>query len=307
VWEKTWGGAGFEQAHAIAPTADGNLIVFGETTSVGAGDRDFYLQKMTPNGEELWTHTYGTAFMEKPFGMLSLGNGDILIYGLTTSPTGRREARYAVRIDCDGGIVWEHTVVNADEELIIDAIEVPDGALVLSVVINGMDDGMLVKLDAQGNEMWSVRYELEGFQYAASIAQTDDGLLLAGFHMSTSGTRQADVWLARTTTEGELLWEKTFGDPLSDDYAVRLLRLADGSYLIGGLGAGMPLFKVTDQGEVLWEQRITASGVHVAYSLTELPDSGFLIAGMKSLINGRSYDIVLLRTDALGQTSSQDP
>ncbi|TFH09226.1 MAG: hypothetical protein E4H08_06215 [Candidatus Atribacteria bacterium] len=307
VWERTWGGTGFEQAHAIAPTTDGNLIIFGETTSIGAGDRDFTLQKITPDGEELWTHTYGTAFMEKPFGMTGLGNGDVLIYGLTTSPAGRREAQYAVRVDGDGSVLWEHTAETAEEELIIDAIETQDGAIVLSVVINGMDDGMLVKLDAAGDEIWSVRYELENHQYAASIAQTDDGFLLAGFELPASGIRQADVWLARTTSEGDLLWEKTFGDPHSDDYAVRLLRLADGDYLIGGLGERIALFKITESGDVVWEQRLGTAGGHIAYSLTELPDGGFLVSGMKTLINGRSYDIVLMRTDALGQTSSQDP
>jgi hypothetical protein len=104
-----------------------------------------------------------------------------------------------------------------------------------------------------------------------------------------------------------LLWEKTFGDPHSDDYAVRLLRLADGDYLIGGLGERIALFKITESGDVVWEQRLGTAGGHIAYSLTELPDGGFLVSGMKTLINGRSYDIVLMRTDALGQTSSQDP
>ena len=96
-----------------------------------------------------------------------------------------------------------------------------------------------------GNVLRTNRYELAGWQFASQIAETDDGgFLLAGFSMSSGSRRQADTWLAHCTATGELEWETSFGDSAHDDYATSLIRLRDGSYLIGGIGNGMLLSRV---------------------------------------------------------------
>jgi outer membrane protein assembly factor BamB len=200
----------------------------------------------------------------------------------------------------DGEVIWEYTVESPGEELVIDALETADGDLVLAVAVE--EDGQLVKLDADGNVRWTKRYELAGWQYASQIAQTDDGgFLLAGFSMSSSPRRQADTWLARCTPTGELEWETSFGDPAHDDYGTSLIRLKDGTYLIGGIGNGMLLSRVDQDGNVLWRRSLLEQQtVYGGMALIELEDGGYLAAGFIQIINGRSYDAILLRTDAEG-------
>ncbi|MFX1412177.1 MAG: PQQ-binding-like beta-propeller repeat protein, partial [Promethearchaeota archaeon] len=182
---------------------DGGYYVFGETDSYGAGDRDFFLLKITADGAEDWFKTYGRGRREWPYGMLRLSNGDLLIHGFTTSLAGSGRDQYAVRVRPNGEVIWEYTVEIPGEELVLDALETAEGDLVLAV--NVEEDGELVKLDADGNVLWTKRYELGGWQYASQIAPADDGgFFLAGFSMSG---RQADTWLARCTATGELEWE----------------------------------------------------------------------------------------------------
>jgi dipeptidyl aminopeptidase/acylaminoacyl peptidase len=299
LWERTWGGDAYEQAWSVVLAEDGGYYVFGETDSYGAGDRDFFLLKMTEDGSDDWFRTYGRARREWPYGMLRLSNGDLLIYGFTEPGTGGDRDQYALRVGLDGEVIWEYTVESPGEELVIDALETADRDLVLAVVVE--EDGQLVKLDADGNVLWTKRYELAGWQYASQIAETDDGgFLLAGFSMSSSPRRQADTWLARCTPTGELEWETSFGDPAHDDYGTSLIRLEDGTYLIGGIGNGVLLSRVDQDGNVLWRRSLVGKTVYGTDGLIELEDGGYLAAGFIQIINGRSYDAILLRTDAEG-------
>jgi hypothetical protein len=300
LWERTWGGDGYEQAWSVAPAGNGGYYVFGETDSYGAGGRDFFLLKITEDGTEDWFKTYGGSGREWPYGMLRLSNGDLLIYGLAESGTDGERDQYALRLGLDGEAIWEYSVASPGEELVVDALETADGDLVLDVIVE--EDGQLVKLDADGHILWTNRYELAGWQFASQIAQTDDGgFLLAGFSMSSGSRRQADTWLARCTPTGELEWQTTFGDAAHDDYATSLIQLKDGTYLLGGIGNGVLLSRVDQDGNALWRRSLVGQAVYGGEGLIELEDGGFLIAGFVQITNGRSYDAILLRTDAEGQ------
>jgi outer membrane protein assembly factor BamB len=299
LWERTWGGDGYEQAISVGQAADGGYYIFGETDSYGAGDRDFFLLRITEDGSVNWFRTYGGTGREWPFGMLSLSNSDLLIYGLTESIGGGRD-EYAIRVDQDGDIIWEYTVEVPGEELVLDAIETLAGDLVLAV--NVEEDGKLVKLDADGSIMWAHRFELDGWQYPSQVAQTaDGGFLLAGFSMSSS-PRQADTWLLHCTPDGELKWETSFGDPAFDDYANSLIQLSNGTYLIGAIANSVLLSCINEDGKVLWRRSLLDPNiVYGGMAMAELKDGGYLVAGLIQLVNGRSYDAFLLRTDGEGR------
>jgi hypothetical protein len=295
LWEKTWGGDGYEQAWGVAPAEDGGYYVFGETDSYGAGDRDFFLLKTDEEGIEDWYQTYGRPHREWPYGMLILANGDVLIHGFTEPLTGDGREQYALRLKPDGEVIWEYIGEDPEEELVLDAVETEEGDIVLVVAVG--EDGKLVALDADGLVKWERRYELPGWQFATAISQTDSGgFLLAGFSMSSGTPRQADTWLAHCLPTGELVSETSFGAPSFDDYAQSLIHLSDRSYLIGTLGNGMPLSRIDEDGNILWRGSLDEDSVYGAEALIELEDGGYLIAGFVQITNGRSYDAILLRT-----------
>jgi len=299
LWERTWGGDGYEQAIAVAPAPDGGYYIFGETDSYGAGDRDFFLLAIDGDGAERWHRTYGGEGREWPYGMLTLSNHDLLIHGFSEHPGGSDRDPYALRVRPDGEVVWESAGYSADEEIAIDALETPEGALVLAVVAG--EDGELVRLDADGNLLWVRRYELPGWQYFSQIAPADsEGFILSGFSMTQGPPQQADTWLARANATGELEWETTFGDPAFDDYATSLIRLRDGTYLIGAIADGILLTCVDGDGEIRWRRSPIGESVHGAMALVELDQGGYLVAGLIQLVPGRSYDAILLRTDPSG-------
>ncbi len=301
LWERTWGGEGYEQAIEVIAAPEGGFYIFGETDSHGAGDRDFFLLKVAEEGGEEWFRTYGGERREWPFGMLQLSNRDLLMFGFTTSDGNGRD-QYAIRVQPDGEVVWEYVGASPDEELVLDALETPEGDLILAVSAD--EDCWLVSLDSSGAVQWTSRFEIPGWQYASRITGAeDDGFILAGFSMSTGSQRQADTWMAHVSSSGELLWETSFGDEGFDDYATSMIRLKDGTYLLGAISDGFLLLNIDQEGNVLWRRSLLGQSVYGSMALIELDEGGFLAGGFIQLVNGRSYDAVLLRTDAEGRVA----
>ena len=58
-WARTYGGGKDDVAYSVQQTSDGGYIVAGKTKSFGAGDADFWVLKLLPNGTVEWERTYG--------------------------------------------------------------------------------------------------------------------------------------------------------------------------------------------------------------------------------------------------------
>lgn len=59
LWIKTYGGIDDDLGGTVQQTSDGGYILFGYTSSFGAGDEDFLLIKTDSIGDTLWAKTYG--------------------------------------------------------------------------------------------------------------------------------------------------------------------------------------------------------------------------------------------------------
>jgi len=58
-WNKTYGGAGYDEAHSVVQTRDGGYALAGGTSSFGAGGYDFWLVKTDSAGNMQWNKPYG--------------------------------------------------------------------------------------------------------------------------------------------------------------------------------------------------------------------------------------------------------
>jgi hypothetical protein len=69
---------------------------------------------------------------------------------------------------------------------------------------------------------------------------------------------------------------------------------------MGSIGNGMLLSRIDQEGNLLWWRSLVGQSVYGASGLIALEDGGYLVAGFIQIVNGRSYDAILLRTDAEG-------
>src|SRR5690606_23152649 len=110
----------------------------------------------------------------------------------------------------------------------------------------------------------------------------------------TQGNKgQFDFWVVKLDSNGNKLWDKTFGGNKSDHLS-SLVQTTDGGYLLGGYSfsdnngdKSQPskgnydfwLVKIDASGNKLWDKSYGGSGSEELYSLIQTTDGGYILGG----------------------------
>jgi hypothetical protein len=164
------------------------------------------------------------------------------------------------------------------------------------------DDFYVVKINGQGDTLWTRTYGGTGDDKAYSIQQTtDSGYVVAGV-TNSFGAGGYDFYVVKTNAQGDTLWTRTYGGT-GDDEAYSIQRTWDSGFVVAGYsasyGAGDPDFyavKINSQGDTLWTRTY---GGDKAYCVQPTADGGFVIAGNGGAWNANFYAV---KTDAQGDT-----
>src|SRR4030042_1003081 len=97
----------------------------------------------------------------------------------------------------------------------------------------GGSDVWLIKTDSSGNAAWNQTFGGSDDDEAYSVQQTSDGGYIIAGETESYGAGARDVWLIRTDSSGDLLWDKTFGGA-DGDYGHSIQQTSDGGYIIVG-------------------------------------------------------------------------
>jgi len=140
---------------------------------------------------------------------------------------------------------------------------------------------------------------------ANSVVQTSDGGYALAGYTSSYGAGGQDMWLVKTDSAGNHLWNKTYGGTEYDG-AYSLVQTSDGGYALGGytgsFGAGyrdMWLVKTDGGGNMLWNKTYGGTDYDEAYSLAQTSDGGYALAGYTYFSSGDT-DFYLTKTDGAG-------
>ena len=177
----------------------------------------------------------------------------------------------------------------------------------------GNYDVWLIKTDESGNEEWNQTFGGSSKDEGWSVKQTTDGGYIIAGSTTSYGSGSSDVWLIKTDSNGNEIWNKTFGGGGSD-YGYSVEQTDDGGYIItGGTRSYGPdpeavwLIKTDVNGEIQWS-RTLGDGSNCNYdgdrgrSVIQTIDSGYFIAGTNSYLleNCVCYDFLLIKTNSSG-------
>ncbi|UCE37751.1 MAG: Ig-like domain-containing protein [Thermoplasmata archaeon] len=175
---------------------------------------------------------------------------------------------------------------------------------------NGGSDAWLIKTDENGHEEWNMTFGGNGLDWCTSFHQTSDGgYIIAGMTESYGGT-EGDAWLIKTTSSGNELWNRTYGDHKDmRDAFHSVQQTSDGGYIATGytwsFGPGWEdlwLLKTDSSGNEYWNWTFGAfsSDSDAGTSVRETSDRGFIITGRTKSYGAGNYDVWLIKTDING-------
>jgi hypothetical protein len=153
---------------------------------------------------------------------------------------------------------------------------------------NDISDVWLIKTDSVGNMKWEKTFGGEDEDVGYSVQQTTDGgYIITGVKDDYIGG-DGHIWLIKTDSTGNMVWEKTFGEISISIYGRSGVRqTTDGGYIIAG---GVWLIKTNSTGDLEWSRKL--GGRYNCVQQTT--DGGYIITGVKD------YDIWLIKTNSNG-------
>ncbi len=160
----------------------------------------------------------------------------------------------------------------------------------------------LVRTDQYGDMLWSKTYGGVYADKGSNVRHTlDGGFVIAGSTTLCSGCLPR-VTLIKTDANGDTLWTKAYGAT----YQIEtnwVEQTADSGYVITGIGSGAMVIKTDGNGDTLWTKRyFVTNDDRSPHCIKQTADGGYILVGNTKPSPNESQDLLVIRTDVVGDT-----
>ena len=212
LWTRTYGGSRGDGGYSVQQTADGGYIVTGGTWSYGAGYDDVYLIKINPQGDTIWTRTYGGTNYDCGTEVRQTADNGYVIAGITSSfgaGTPDSSNVYLIKTNALGDTLWTRAYGGVGNDESYSVQQTADGGYIVAGYTSshgaGGKDAFLIKTDSAGDTLWTRAYGGPNNDEGVAVQATDDnGYAVAGYTCSFgAGTPDySNVYLIKTDDSG---------------------------------------------------------------------------------------------------------
>lgn len=247
---------------SIVQTSDGNYIAAGSFKTVPFGNQyKILILKFDEEGDTIWSKVLNTP--ESAYGMKIISNGTgFIILSSTTSATGSPSGMAITEIDATGTLLWSKEYINEflypfdikktfDNKLIITGQQYDDDEDTYDT------DVVLFKLSISGDSLDFNIYSdaIDRASGYCIIETSDHNYLISGTTSGINGA-EADGYLIKTNTNGDLIWEQVYDlNEMYTDMGIYVEETVDNGFIImGKTGFGEIFLKKTDAfGDLIYD------------------------------------------------------
>jgi uncharacterized delta-60 repeat protein len=231
AWQKTYGGADKDIAYSIQQTTDDGYIVAGYTGSSGAGDYDFWVLKLNPDGDPsgdgsiAWQKTYGGTQRDIASSIQETTDGGYVVAGRTQSFSAGDYDFWVLKLNSNGTVAWEKTYGQFYADYASSIHQTTDSGYIVAGHTRsfggGGGDFWVLKLhpdgwdpDGPGGDppqdgiiAWEKTYGGTGWEAASSIQQTSGGgYNVAGdtWSFGVGDPVPHDLWVLKLGDNGQI-------------------------------------------------------------------------------------------------------
>ncbi len=207
--------SGIDTIYDIKQTSDGGYIVAGRTNSYGAGNYDYWVLKLNSAGGSDWQETYGGSASDIAYSIQQTSDGGYIIAGVSYSFGVENGDVWVLKLNNAGIIQWQKAYGGTAIDRAYSIKQTADGGYIIAGDTQsfgaGAFDAWVIKINSSGDIQWQRAYGGEYGDSANAIQQTDDGSYILGASTYSYGNGQSDVWVLKLTSNGSILWQKTYG------------------------------------------------------------------------------------------------
>lgn len=192
LWLQTAGGTDIDRGYSVAVDQVGNSYVtghfqsptfqIGDKTLRNHGDYDYFIAKYDPSGKLLWTQSAGGTGYDYGHGIAVTPQGECYVagsfageitFGDSQSKNKKGRSLFVAKYDTDGKLLWSQLAGNGRSQ-----------------------SGHQIAVDAKGN---------------CYVCGFITGIVEFAGKQVGSDTRQQDIFLAKLTPDGKLVWSANSG------------------------------------------------------------------------------------------------
>ena len=248
IWEKTYGGEGYDENVKAVQLASGEFLICGESKSPAGYDKsvpnysisnDYWALKLDPAGNKMWDRVYGGNNGEFFTGLIAESDGGFTLSGSTNSDVGFDISQpgqgnldfWIIRLDANGDKVLDKRFGGSGPEKCNSIIKTNDNGYLLtgftvspqsgdvSQPPKGLQDYWVVRTDSVGNKLWDQRYGGSGGSFGTHGARSIAGRFWISGYTNSSATGDvtdpsfggSDYWTLLIDAAGSKIWDKRWG------------------------------------------------------------------------------------------------
>jgi hypothetical protein len=219
-------------------------------------------------------------------------NGDFVAAG--QEQIHRTQNVLFIRLNPSGEIKWAKSYGSKDASAHVNAtLQTSDGGFVFVGRISNQRglrrDALIVKLDVAGNILWQKAYGTSSSasdDEAIAITQAEDGgFFLLGNSMTPSppGDGLSHVWCMKLSSDGNVLWHKTYGKRKTSQTLYGAVTTKDGGLVFVGRTSYFPwVVRLNQEGSIRWQKELLLPGPYynpTPTAITATADHSFIVIG----------------------------
>lgn len=292
------------------------MVIFSVIFGAAIINKVFSPKKIPPQAKEYFRKiefkTFGGPAAEIGWDVASAKDGGFVICGDTRSFGAGGADVYLVKTDANGEMEWARTFGDSGDEAGMSVVTAADGGYVIAGGTksfgNGETDMYIIKVDADGDCVWSRTIGGKDYDYAYSVKNTSDkGFIVAGY---SSAEERSDAYVIKLDSSGKTQWEKKYGD-YGWELAYSAVEDNDKGYIICGYTTStinaqslIYLVKTDANGNSKWARTYGGARENRGYYALPDKDGGYVVASKTTsyISKGVGWDMMAFKIDAKGNS-----
>ncbi len=308
----------------VQPTRDNGFILTGKA-SMGMVRPGLLAWRLDAKGQTHWQkylldpdQHYFTSQVGCAVGQTRDGG-----YVFTGSQAFRRESLagsdtsdnlLVLKADSQGNRKWSFRFGGGGAEVGRSIRETPDGGFIVAGSTTsfgaGDEDAYVLKLKSDGSLAWSYAYGGPDLDQAHEVRRTSDGGYIVIGPTKSFGAGDYDLWLLKLGSQGQILWQKTYGGPKAD-YGHSVSPTPDGGCIVAGTTSSFGsggfdgwILKLDRKGSIQWEKTYGGAGHDSLFAVRPLREGGYVAAGRTRSYGAGGSDILVVKVGKTGHIAA---